>query len=79
MGFLVFFFLGFPPFAIEVATQVKSSMVVSSFFSQQVFASATNPESEEIQRASSHTQGTNKQGPRGIKIPVKKPRNKGNS
>jgi hypothetical protein len=33
--FFFFFFWGFPPFAIEVATQVKSSMVFS-FFSQQI-------------------------------------------
>ncbi len=41
------------------------------------FASAKIQKSEEIQRASSHTQGTNKQG--GKKIPVEKPRNTGNS
>jgi mannitol-specific phosphotransferase system IIBC component len=35
MVFFFFFCFGFPPFAIEVATQVKSS-IVSFFFFQQI-------------------------------------------
>jgi hypothetical protein len=68
---------------LQSKSQLKSSPQSSPppSSSSNKFCEFKNPESEEIQRASSHTQGTNEQTNKqgGKKIPVENPRNTGNS
>ncbi len=61
MGFFFFFFLGVSSFCNRSrnSSQVLNGLLL---LLPTNFASATNPESKAIQRASSHTQGTNQGG-----------------